>query len=316
MPYAIPIAYHLAMRFHAVFLLPILLWPLAFSETTMSDEKPKLNVLIIDGQMNRHHNMAVMSQAVKDYLEQTGLFEVDYVSTPPQGADMSSFAPGFGEYELVVLNYDGDAWPGYTQKAFERFVRDGGGLVSVHSSDNAFPGWPAFLEMTGVGGWGGRDERWGPAVYWGEDGLMYDHGPGQAFHPRQHEFSVTFRNPGHPVTRGLPETWMHGKDELYSGLRGPAENLDLLATGFADPSLENTSDRHEPVLMAVSYGKGRVFHTTLGHVGKNETSRPASIRCAGFITTFQRGAEWAASGRVSQPVPGDFPAPDRVSLRD
>ena len=304
------------MRFHPVFLLPIVLLSLAFTDFTMSDEKLKLNVLVIDGQMNEHHNMAMMSEAIRDYLEQSGLFAVSRVSTPPAGGDMSAFAPDFDQYGLVVLNYDGDPWPDETENAFERFVSDGGGLVSVHSSDNAFPGWPAFLEMTGVGGWGERDERWGPAIYWGEEGLSYDHGPGQAFHPEQHEFPVTSRDSTHPVTRGLAKTWLHGRDELYSGLRGPAKNLDLLATGFADPSLENTSERHEPVLMAISHGKGRVFHTTLGHVGKNETARPASIRCAGFITTLQRGAEWAATGRVTQPVPGDFPAPDRVSLRD
>ncbi len=316
MSYLFSIAYHQAMKFHPLLRISALIFSLASTDFIMSDQHGTLKALLIDGQMNKHHNMALMSEAVTDYLEQTGLFAVTRFSTPPRGSDMSGFAPRFDGFDLVVLNYDGDDWPKATRLAFERFVRKGGGLLSVHSTDNAFPQWPAFLEMTGVGGWGGRDERWGPAIYWGEDGLSYDRGPGKAFHPSQHEFAVTVRDPQHPVTRDLPARWMHGKDELYSNLRGPAKNLDLLATGFADPALDNRSDRHEPVLMAITYGEGRVFHTTLGHVGKNETSRPASIRCSGFITTLQRGAEWAASGRVSQPLPGDFPAPDRVTLRD
>ena len=44
--------------------------------------------------------------------------------------------------------------------------------------------------------------------------------------------------------------------------------------------------------MAIRYGKGRVFHTTLGH-------DVAAMQCVGFIVTLQRGAEWAATGRVA-----------------
>jgi type 1 glutamine amidotransferase len=51
-----------------------------------------------------------------------------------------------------------------------------------------------------------------------------------------------------------------------------------------------------------------VFHTTLGH-------DVAAMQCVGFIATLQRGAEWAATGNVTQKVPNDFPTADRVSLR-
>jgi len=85
---------------------------------------------------------------------------------------------------------------------------------------------------------------------------------------------------------GLPQKWMHAKDELYSKLRGPAKNMTVLR-----------------------YGKGRVFHTVLGHA-------PAQMRCVGFIVTLQRGTEWAATGRVTQvEVPDDCPTAEAVSLR-
>ena len=281
----------------------------------MSDQTPLIQALLVDGQMNKHHNMEVMSVSVAGYLEETGMFEVTRVSTQPPGAEMSGFAPDFENFDVVVLNYDGDQWPEATQAAFENFISNGGGLVTVHSTDNAFPEWPAFLAMTGVGGWGGRDETWGPAVYWGENGVNYDHGPGGAFHPPQHQYPVTIRNGSHPVTLGLSDQWLHGKDELYSGLRGPAKNLDVLATGFADETQKNASGRHEPVLMALTYGEGRIFHTTLGHVNRDATSAPASIQCAGFITTLQRGTEWAATGKVTQSVPADFPAGGKLSIR-
>ena len=100
---------------------------------------------------------------------------------------------------------------------------------------------------------------------------------------------------------------MHAADELYSRLRGPGENITLLATAYSDP--DNRGSGHdEPMLMAIGYGKGRIFHTTLGH------DVPA-MQCVGFITTLQRGAEWAATGKVTQKVPADFPSADKVSTR-
>jgi hypothetical protein len=40
------------------------------------------------------------------------------------------------------------------------------------------------------------------------------------------------------------------------------------------------------------------------------------MRSVGFIVTYQRGTEWAATGRVTQvEVPDDFPTADKVSLR-
>ena len=39
------------------------------------------------------------------------------------------------------------------------------------------------------------------------------------------------------------------------------------------------------------------------------------MQCVGFIVTFQRGAEWAASGKVTQKIPYDFPNVGAASLR-
>ncbi|MEO1993295.1 MAG: ThuA domain-containing protein, partial [Pirellulales bacterium] len=58
--------------------------------------------------------------------------------------------------------------------------------------------------------------------------------------------------------------------------------------------------RHEPMIMTIEVGKGRVFHTPMGH----ETY---SMECIGFMNTLQLGTEWAATGKVTIPVPEDFP---------
>jgi hypothetical protein len=70
--------------------------------------------------------------------------------------------------------------------------------------------------------------------------------------------------------------------------------------------------RDEPILIAITYGKGRIFHTTMGHA--DEGGGP-SMHCAGFIVTLQRGAEWAVTGDVTQKVPWDFPSAAGVVLR-
>jgi len=278
-------------------------------------EDSDLHILLVSGQMNQYHNADLMDRVITHYLEETGLFTVTRVKTPAAGEDMSAFAPDFSDYDAVVLNYDGDDWSAATQAAFEQYMREGGGLVSVHSSDNAFPHWQAFLDMTALGGWGGRDETWGPAVRWRDGQVVLYDGPGAASHPPKHDYLVTVRDFNHPVTEGLPESWLHPHDELYTQLRGPAQNMQLLATGFANPEMEGASGENEPVLFTVSYGAGRVFHTTLGHIGKDEIEAPASVRCVGFISTFQRGTEWAASGVVTLDVPADFPTANAVSTR-
>lgn len=272
-------------------------------------KKGNIRVLIVDGQ-NNHKNWAQTSLMMKGYLEETGLFNVDILTTAPEGGNMEHFKPSFNLYKVVLLNYNGDAWPQETMAAFEQFVKKGGGVVSVHAADNAFPQWLEYNKMIGLGGWGNRNEKDGPYVYFNDSGdLVKDDTPGAGgSHGKFHAFQVVTRNKKHPVMKGLPPVWMHSKDELYDRLRGPAENMEILATAYSAKE-QNGTGRHEPMMMAIRYGKGRVFHTTLGHANESQ-------QCVGFITFLQRGTEWVATGKVTQKVPDEFPAPEKVSVRE
>ena len=268
----------------------------------------KMRALLIDGQ-NNHKTWPETSPLIERWLEESGLFTVDVATTPPKGQDNSAFQPAFSDYDVVVSNYNGELWPEATRRAFESYVREGGGFVSVHAADNAFAQWKAYNEMIAVGGWEGRNQASGPYLRLRDGKWIRDEAtPGTGgHHGERHEFVVEIRNPNHPVTKGLPAKWRHAEDELYDQLRGPAKNVDVLASAYSEPATRGTGE-HEPMLMAISFGKGRVFHTTLGH-------SPEAMRCVGFITTLQRGAEWAATGKVTQAVPGDFPGAEKVSLR-
>lgn len=268
---------------------------------------PKAKVLIIDGQNN--HAWQETTPVLKRLLEESGLFQVDVATTPPKGGDMSAFKPDFAAYKAVVSNYNGEDWSKETEAAFEKYVREGGGFVSFHAADNAFPRWQAYNEMIAVGGWGGRTDKDGPMIRFRDGKVVLENKPGRAgHHGKRLPYLITVRDPKHPVMTSLPEKFMHAADELYDSLRGPAKEFRLLATAWSDPANAGTSE-DEPMLLAIRYGKGRIFHTTLGH------DVPA-MRCVAFIVTYQRGTEWAATGKVTQRVPGDFPTADTVRVRE
>ncbi|MEZ6124948.1 MAG: ThuA domain-containing protein [Planctomycetaceae bacterium] len=264
-----------------------------------------IKALIVDGQ-NNHGVWPTTTKMMKSYLEQTKLFTVDVATAAPKGTD-ANYHPEFSRYQVVISNFGHGAapWPEETQKAFEKFVADGGGFVVVHAADNSFPEWPAYNEMIGLGGWGGRNEASGPYVYFNENGdLVRDTSKGKGGnHGAQWEFPVVIRDTEHPITKGMPREWLHAKDELYDQLRGPAVNMQVLATAESA-----VTHRHEPMMFTIRYGKGRVFHTPMGHAEYSQ-------ECVGFITTLQRGTEWAATGLVSQDIPADFPTADATSSR-
>ena len=302
---------------------------LTLTLTAVVPAAEKMRALIVDGQ-NNHQVWPRTTMMLKKYLEQTELFDVDvartkfiwgnqtlakkypindgktYIPTRGQKAD-PDFRPDFSKYRLVVSNYNGGAWPKETQKAFEGFVKSGGGFVVIHAANNAFSGWKEYDQMIGLG-W--RGAGYGNRLELNEKGTVVrspkGSGPG-AGHGRQHPFAVVVRNHEHPITKGLPKAWLHARDELYHGQRGPAANMTILTTAFSAKNTGGTGT-HEPMMWVIPYGKGRVFTNVMGHGDYSQ-------ECVGFIATFKRGAEWAATGKVTQTLPDDFPTIDAVRQR-
>jgi type 1 glutamine amidotransferase len=291
--------------------IPILIVAGIIAMTISCSRETGYKTLIITGQNN--HDWQTSSPILKKILDETGMFSCEIATTPPAKGDMSAFNPDFSKYKLVVMDYNGDSWSDKTKSAFIEYMKNGGGLVIYHAADNSFPDWKEYNEMIGLGGWGNRSEKDGPYVYYRNDSLIHDMSPGiGGTHGKRREFIVRTRIADHPITKGLPARWMHGNDELYSLLRGPAKNMQVLATAFADSAAGGGTMRDEPMLMTITWEKGRIFHTAMGHADKD--GGPA-MQCAGFIVTLQRGAEWAVTGNVTQTLPYDFPTAAGVVLR-
>lgn len=269
-------------------------------------EDQKVRVVIIDGQHN--HNWRATTPYLKRCLEKSGRFTVDVSSNLRKGdkpgvvTPTAPFPPDLDKYDVVLSNYNGAAWPAKFRKSFEEKLSAGKiGFVLFHAANNCFADWPAFNRMVGLA-W--RSSKAGGRLYFDEDGKLVrvpkgeGSGTGETYHP----FAVNLRTPEHPIVKGMPKKWLHARDQLMFSLRGPAENVTVLASS---PCPKTRVD--EPILWTVAFGKGRVVQTPMGH-------DTAAMSCVGFITTMQRSVEWAATGTVTIPIPDDFPTADKTRL--
>jgi len=288
-------------------------WFMCSSNTVQAqtpEDVPKIKALIVDGQNN--HNWRGTTPVLKVLMEQSGRFTVDVATAPPGNDErLAAFKPDFAKYDVIIGNYNGADWSPETKKAFEEYIENGGGFVVYHAADNSFPNWEAYNLMIGLGGWnrGHLPATAGKYLYW-EDGkaVTSSEGARRGNHGPQWAFLIEVRDTEHPITAGLPLAFRHCRDELYDYMWGPAENATILATAHADRE-RGGNGRHEPMLLAISYGKGRIFHTMLGHDVQQ-------VRSVSFIVTFLRGAEWAATGKVTIPVPNDFPGTEEPTFRE
>ena len=215
---------------------------------------PPYKALIVDGQNG--HDWKGTTPVLKKLLEETGLFAVDVATSPAKGQDMSGFKPNFAEYNVVVSNYQGDVargdaeGPGRLRARRRRAgdlplrLRRLPEVEGVQRDDRAWAAGaaaPRRPARTSAGATARSSATRAP-------GKSGGHGPTQPF-------QIVVREPNHPITKGLPPTFMHVTDELYGWLRGPAKNLTVLATAFA-PKDKGGADEHEPILFTVVVRQG------------------------------------------------------------
>jgi type 1 glutamine amidotransferase len=249
------------------------------SASPAANQPAKIQTLIITGQNG--HDWRATTPLLRKTLEDTGRFEVR-VTEEFRGAGPETLAP----YDLIILNYyekkqPSLRWGERADNALLNFVRSGKGLVVYHFSMAAFEGWDEFEKMC--------------AANWR---------PNNGHHSARHDYTVDIQDSNQPITRGMKPSFPEPNDELYANLKWQPEGAyHVLASAWDDHSLYNGKSAqpipgpglNQPMLWTVKYGSGRVFVTALGH-------DPAAMQSAGFISTLQRGSEWAATGAVTIPL--------------
>jgi type 1 glutamine amidotransferase len=153
-------------------------------------------------------------------------------------------------------NYDPVKNERQVQQNLIRFVEQGGGLVYFHFACGAFEQWPDFVRLAGR--------------VWDKKKRGHDpHG----------SFTVQIVDKDHPVTRGMAD--FTTTDELYTCLGGDPP-IHLLATARS-----KVDGQDYPMAFVFELGKGRVFHSPLGHDVK-------AIEPPGVGQLFRRACLWAA----------------------
>jgi len=253
----------------------LLVLPLAAQIPSVPDkfffETGKVRVLILTGRNN--HDWRVTNPYLREVLEDSGRFDVR-VTEEPSGLTAETLRP----YHVLISNYCGPRWGPQAEKAVEEFVKNGKGLVVVHAGSYPFGQTAVLSEHMGR-----TDVYQPPWPAWGSMvGATWSDAEPKTGHGPRDAFEVVIQDQAHPITAGLGERFVTS-DELYRNFR-MKPGIHVLAQG-----------RDKPLIWTNVYGQGRVFHTALGH-------DLDAMHTPGFVATYARGTEWAATGAVTLPA--------------
>ena len=238
-------------------------------------EDAKLRVLLLSGQNN--HGWQATTPVMVKLLKDSGRFDVTVTDEP---AKLTGEA--FGTCDVIVSNWtpwpdvQKRVWPAATEKAFLDFLRGGGGLLVVHAACTAMQTWPEFQQAA--------------CATWAL---------GQTGHGKRHEFAVRIADADHPVTAGMGEFRIF--DELWHRM-GAQPNAKALCTAFSAKQ-NGGSGQDEAVVFWTEFGKGRGLNLVLGHDER-------AMSCPAWGALLLRGTEWAATGKVTIPLPAAAKAVD------
>jgi type 1 glutamine amidotransferase len=199
-------------------------------------------------------------------LENTGRLEV----TIDEDASILE-TPAMRKYDLMIMSADRRD-PEFKltrsqQEAIFEFVRTGRGYVSIHAADNAAADWlPAWKEMLGG---------------------VFSHVGLPDGKTRKGMYTVKIVDTASPVTQGLRDFKL--KDELYYHVQMEPD-VQPLAT------IEHDGVAW-PVAWTRTFGKGRVFHTVLGHRDFGP-DKDDPLRSPQLLRLVIQGVDWVAAGRT------------------
>jgi type 1 glutamine amidotransferase len=247
------------------------------SVTAQKKNQDGVPVLLLSGGQREHHGYRDQAFYLSRFLEDTGRYRI---TINEDAAILES--PGLSRYRAIILLTDRRD-PEFKltedqQRALLDFVSGdpGHGLVSIHAANNAAPDWlPEMRTM--LGGVFSHDTSGGRP-----DGKV-----------RKGAYHVRIVRSDHPIYRGLSSFDLD--DELYYHMQ-MEPGVELLATVAFDGT-------DWPVAWTRTYGKGRVFHCTLGHRDFGP-DKPDPLRNPNLARLITQGLDWAVRSTPAASSPG------------
>jgi uncharacterized protein len=213
----------------------------------------KVRVLLVTGQDYPGHPWRQTAPALRVLLEEDPRMAVTVIEDP--GMLDSAALAGYDAVVLHFMNWEQPAPGAAARENLRRRVSEGMGLVLVHFACGAWQDWPEFRNLAG--------RVWDPKLTHDPHGV----------------FRVEITDAAHPITRGMPA--FDTRDELYSCLTGDRP-IHIIAAARS-----KVDGRDYPMAFVLDYGKGRVFHTVLGHDLE-------AITNPSVAQLLRRGCAWAA----------------------
>jgi uncharacterized protein len=239
------------MRCFSIPLAMLVVWLAA--ATAPAADADSVRVLVVTGMDYSGHHWKETAPAIRKVLEQDKRFDVRIVEDPEFLA-----SPAVADYDVIFLHFYAE-----NHKQFRReneirenlatSVKNGKGLVVLHLACGAFEDWPEYANLAGK---------------------VWDK---KTFHDPRGPFQIRIVEKDHPITRGMQD--FQADDELYICLTG-RRPVQVLATARS-----KVTGKDHPMAFVFEYGKGRVFHTPLGHDVR-------AIEMPGVAELIRRGCLW------------------------
>src|SRR5258706_6821304 len=206
----------------------------AFGLAPSTQAAPKKVLVVTVTKGFRHSSIPTAEKVLGELAKKSGAFEVDYVRTDEEMAEKMTIA-SLKKYDGVIFaNTTGDRHLPDKQ-GFRDWIKWGKAFIGQHSASDTFHPFPPYIEMLG-----GEFKE----------------------HHAQAEVDCINQDPKHPACRDLGPIF-HLKDEIYLLKNFDRNKIHGLLALDKHPNDKTAGDY--PIAWAKSYGKGRVFYTSLGH---------------------------------------------------
>lgn len=236
--------------------LAILICCFSFPQSGLSqtEQSGKVNVLILTGNDYPGHEWRKTAPVIKKILEEDPRISAKIFEEPNKLGSLD-----LSVYDTIILHFMNWETPSpgtAARENLQKFVKNGKGLMLIHFACGAWQDWDEFKKIAG---------------------RVYD--PRLRPHDPRGKFTVRIIDKEHPITRGMKD--FETDDELYTCLNGDTP-IHIIAVARS-----KVDQKDYPMGFTLNYGKGRIFHTVLGHDVRAVTN-------SAVPELFRRGCLWTA----------------------